>query len=170
MLQPNSIHQITVDIDTSVKGPVRVIYTLPHLRYQGMVHIKEGVIGPDQKAQVWVANQASHKITINKGLTIGQVLIDPELREQIEDIQIVRRMIAEDVRGSDNNLSTDIQSKTTTLTVDPQIKQKIEAMDLSTDTNLDRNQQEQLRKLLLKYINVLLVIHKTQLSLMKYNT
>ena len=31
VLQPNSISQVTVSTDTTIAGPVRVVYTLPQL-------------------------------------------------------------------------------------------------------------------------------------------
>ena len=50
ILQPNLICQVTVDIEAKVSGLVRIVHTLPQLQYKGMVHVKEGIVGTEQKS------------------------------------------------------------------------------------------------------------------------
>jgi len=156
-LQPNSICQVTVDIEAKVSGLVRIVHTLPQLRYKGMVHVKEGIVGIEQKAQVWLVNQAPYKIGIKKGTAIGHVTSDPKLEGQMEQIAIVQKMTIEamcqqDDKGSEttvNNRQQDLQLQHNT-----NIEQHIECMNLSVDTDLNMEQQQQLRQLLLKYAKV----------------
>ena len=54
-----------------------------------MVYIKEGIVGPNGKAQVWIVNQAPHHIKVIKGTTIGQIVAEPDLEDQLEDIKVI---------------------------------------------------------------------------------
>ena len=61
VLQPNSIFQVRVMTDATYNGSARFVYTLPQLQYRGMVYIRDGIIGKDCKATVWLCNHAPYK-------------------------------------------------------------------------------------------------------------
>ena len=157
VLQPNSVCQVTVKVDQKPVGSVQTVYTLPQLRYKGMVYVREGIIGEEQEAQVWLVNQAPYKVTVTGGTTIGQVIIDSDVRVQAEEMQVLHTMSIENNNQSNDNPREELTDKinqNTKLISDPQIEQSIRTMDLTVDTNLNTEQQEQLRQLLLKYVNV----------------
>jgi len=109
-----------------------------------MVYIRDGIIGKDCEATVWLCNHAPYKVTVTKGTTIGQVTSDPHLDIQLSDIHILRTIMYNGQPQQPTQQVTDIIK----------VKQSIETLDLSIDTNLTKEQQEQLRELLLKYIDV----------------
>ena len=156
VLQPNSICQVTVQLDSKVKGSIRLIHTLPQLQYKGMVHVKEGIVGTEPKAHVWIVNRAPYKITVTKGTTIAQIVTDPTLEDQLNDIKILRTMVTEAVKPShkvQQEKETERQDNRSIHTK-LQIEQQIRDMDLAVDTDLNKEQQEQLRQLLLKHIKI----------------
>ena len=109
-----------------------------------MVYIRDGIIGKDCEVTVWLCNHAPYKVTVTKGTTIGQVTSDPHLDIQLSDIYILRTIMYKSQPQQPTQQVTDIIK----------VKQSIETLDLSIDTNLTKEQQEQLRELLLKYIDV----------------
>ena len=57
---------------------------------QKHLHIsKEGIVGPNGKAQVWIVSQAPHHIKVIKGTTVGQIVAEPDLEDQLEYIKVI---------------------------------------------------------------------------------
>ncbi len=153
LLKPRSRSQVTLVSEPGMKNKIRLVYTKPDKRYRGMVHIHEGIVDHNDKIQVWVVNEAPYPIMLKKGLPIGHIRTDDELTQQMEDVEIIRKIVIETLKEEEIKQREEIKQPEP-LPADPEIIKQIDGIDLSIDTDLTKDQQAILRTFLKKYANI----------------
>ena len=91
-----------------------------------MIYIKKRI---DLKAQMWIVNQAPHHVKVMKGTTIGQVIKESNLEEQMEDIKVMQKMMSDVSQHTYNGKAIPIPEMI--LPINPEIIQQINKLDLS---------------------------------------
>jgi len=149
-LKPRSAQIVPISIAEEIGGNVRFIYTKQERRHRGVIHIQEGIVGKDAIAYAWVRNEAPYPVTLKRNQSIGHVRGDEQLANQMGDIDLIRRIVEEEVeKGYD--IREILPEEPKEPEISSEIVKQIDELDLQTDTELSESQQKELRNLLRKY-------------------